>query len=108
MLLTPTHAQVFTWQDEAQNVVAVQQQSCQNVVNGVELATAAQDHAEVELAFAGTFYFTSTAADQCQAGMLMTVKVSSGDMLDSIATGPCLVPMQHTPYPCCPWQPELQ
>lgn len=61
-----------------QNLVAVQQHSCQNIENGVELAAASENHAEIDLDYAGIFHFTSTAADQCSAGMIMTIKVSAG------------------------------
>lgn len=68
--------QVFTWHDEGQNLMAVQQESCQNIANGVELAAAAQNRAVVELPYTGMFHFTSAVADQCFAGVLVSVEVT--------------------------------
>ena len=68
--------QVFAWEADQANVVAMRTHTCVNVQNGVEIAPSSQSSVTVYLNQSGSFHFASGLAGQCEDGMLLTVLVA--------------------------------
>ena len=69
-------SQLFQWEGDQQNVVAVKKRSCAFAQNGVELAKSTDSPAFVSLDYTGTFFFSSSLTDHCSAGQLFAVSVT--------------------------------
>ena len=68
--------QLFEWEGDQQNVVAVKKRSCAFAQNGVQLAKSTDSPALVSLNYTGTFFFSSSLTDHCSAGQLFAVSVT--------------------------------
>lgn len=66
--------QVFEWDGDSQNVVALRKRNC--ALTGVELATSAGSPAYVSLNYTGTYFFSSSLAGHCPSGQLFAVSVT--------------------------------
>ena len=66
--------QLFHWEGNLQDVVALKKRSC--ALEGVTLAALTDSPAYVDLDYAGSFFFSSSLADHCSAGQLLAVSVS--------------------------------
>ena len=68
--------QLFDWEGDQQNVVALRKRSCVLAEDGVDFASTTDSPAYVSLNYTGTFFFSSSLPDHCSAGQLFAVSVT--------------------------------
>ena len=97
--------QLFAWEGNLQDVVALKKRSC--ALEGVTLAASTNSPAYVNLNYTGSFFFSSSLADHCSAGQLLAVAVNSNNEsgkqpndLPSYHILPIILPFGGAPLLC--------